>query len=129
MTLVSNLTDVNARLMRLGERFGVPQYHNVVIDHGGVQTVLDPKPFFTSPDMNRAGNDYLANQVKLTPEDIWLSGIPRTYPEAMIARGLYILYATQNESGDWIGVNAQPVYIDRDETLTWKVLVQKRRVR
>ncbi len=127
-TLVDRLIPVNARMNGIAARLGIPQYQNVVIVRGGVQTLLEPKPkvkSMTKYDVQQ----FKANGIEINQDEVWVEEIPRSYDESQISQSKFILNAQLAPSGQWFGVNASVKFIDRNQLLTYRVLVLKERGR
>ena len=128
MSLVSRLIPVNNRMSVLAARLGVPQYQKVVLKQGSTYTVLMPDPLVKSPTKQDVVK-HLANQVDINQDDLWVESIPRTYTVEQLSRATAILEATEVTPGIWVGTNCQVLFVDRNELLTYKILVRKLRVR
>jgi hypothetical protein len=131
-TLNDRLILVNSRVSRLYSRFGLPQAQNVVIVYDNVQTLIDPVPLVQSMDIRHGKNsihEYFAQSADVRMDDINITNIPRTYPEYLITQGLYLVNAHQMQNGTWVGVEATAKFVDRNQPLTWNVIVRVARER
>lgn len=127
-SLVTRLIPVNSRMQQLAARLGIPQYQNVVIVQGTVQTLLVPKPKVISMTA-RDVVTFLSHGVEINQDMVWVTEIPQTYTDDQLSRSRFILDAQQTQTGAWVGTNASPMFIDRNQLLTWKILVKKERGR
>lgn len=127
-TLVDRLRAVNDRLGTLPSKFGDPTYQQVVLLWDGTATVLTPQPQVLEVDPRRVGQ-YLANNVEISPDDLIVKGISRSYPDRLLVEATYILNATQNAYGEWEGKRAECLNLDRSQLMTYTALVKEFRYR
>jgi hypothetical protein len=128
MTLVSRLIPVNNRMSRLADRLGIPQYADVVLKlDSGVFVPITPRPLVKSLSK---GNviQFQANTVTINKDDLWIEGVPQTYDPDVLANCIIIVDAVPLGQG-YVGLNTKCEYIDRNDTLTFKILVKKLRAR
>lgn len=130
MSLVSRLTKVNDRMQGLADKFGIPQFGNVVMVVNDTQTLLSPRPKVIAPDSGRhtvtRGDTigYLSPDVEINRDDRWLEGVSRNYPIELLEHAKYILNAVLSPGGIWVGTNVQTKFIDRNRLLDYKILVE-----
>jgi hypothetical protein len=126
MSLVSRLIPVSNRMSALADRLGIPQYNDVVLKlDNGTFEVLTPRPLVKSLSK---GNiiQFQANTVTINREDLWIEGVPQTYDDVMLSNCIIIVNAVPAGSG-YVGINTKAEYIDKNDTLTWRILVKKYR--
>jgi hypothetical protein len=128
LPLVARLQPINDRLLGLSSRFGVPQYSEVVLEYQNTLTVLDPKPKIMSLT-SRDVVAFMTHQLQINKSDLWLEGISRVYDIEMLSQAKYILNAVQDAEGVWRGLKADCLFIDRNQLMTYKVLVSTFRAR
>jgi hypothetical protein len=112
----------------IADRLGIPQYQTVVLKSGSVFKELIPRPKVMTMTKQDIVN-FMANQVDINQEDLWVEGIPRTYTPDELAKGILILNAQPTQDGSWVGINTQVLWVDRNQLLTHRALVRKFRGR
>lgn len=123
MSLIERLTIVNARLQALPDGLGVPFYQDVVLVRpDGVQELLTPRPRVMQVTP-RDQTAFLGSAVEVFPDDLWLEGIPRTYPEETLKRSRFLLKA-QSDGVIWTGTKAELLWLDRKDLLSFRLLVR-----
>jgi hypothetical protein len=128
MTLVNRLIPVHVRMQNLADRLGIPQYETVVRVYQNIQYVMEPRPKLLSMTKHDV-NEFLANSVETNLNHIWLTEVPRTMSLTELNNCRYILNAQLSAQNVWYGVMATPIFVLRNELLTWRVLLKKENAR
>jgi hypothetical protein len=130
--LVQKLARLQKRLSPLNTRFGRPNFKTVVIEYPiGIYTVLGSAIEVTRID-SRQLDRFRNTDIKVNVDSLWLSGIARVdeYPIEMLQEGKYIIDAVRSPvTGLWSGKRADCIFLDTSNDTTYKVLVNRHRIR
>lgn len=122
MTLINRLQLLNQRLQTLPARLGVPQYLPVTVQQGSTFIPLGTVKVsqVTERDVINWGNA----GVDITLEDVVIT-VPRTFSYDTIRRGVYLINASENSPGTWLGVRTIVKHVDTNDVLNYTVLAVK----
>lgn len=127
-TLMQRLRKVNDRLQALPDKLGTPNYATVVLQIGTTQHLLTPRPKLEQIEPRQV-QGFLSTSVQVALEDLWCTGINRDFTEEQLREAIYLLNATPNSQGIYLGQQSRAIWIDRSELMYYRVLLRVNRSR
>lgn len=143
MSLIDRMTALNARLVGIPIRLGVPQYRNLLVRHvfldddlletSHEDTLFQPRPTIDSVPMRLVGLD-LGRGITVEQSDFQIAGIPRSYSLDFLQAnvGFYVVDPAQSVSGAIAydsrgnpqGTMCKLLHVDDQDLLTWTLLLR-----
>lgn len=122
MALIDKMQQLSDRLQVLPERFGIPSVTSVVLQMGNAYIVMKPKPQQKQINPQKVGG-FVSNAVEIEADDIWLTGVSRSYSIDQLSKSVWIIEAVATGS-TWTGKRCKCLDIRTDNPLSYTVLVR-----